>query len=95
MMVVPGYGGSCVPKDTLALAEIGKQYGSPITLIEQTVKANDYQKKLAAKKVEDALGDLTGKQLAIVGLSFNPTQMICAIYQPTSHYDPKRPSPKR
>lgn len=68
----PGFGGSCFPKDTRALVEIGKQYGSPVTLIEQTVIANEKQKLLAAKKVEDAMGDLTGKQLAILGLSFKP-----------------------
>ena len=68
----PGYGGSCFPKDTLALAEIGKQYGSRVTLIEKTIEANEYQKKLAAQKIEDTLGDLTGKKLAILGLSFKP-----------------------
>lgn len=68
----PGYGGSCFPKDTRALAEIGKQYGSPVTLIEQTVIANENQKLFAAKKVEDAMGNLTGKQLAVLGLSFKP-----------------------
>lgn len=68
----PGYGGSCFPKDTRALAEIGKQYGSPVTLIEQTVIANENQKLFAAKKVEDVMGDLQGKQLAVLGLSFKP-----------------------
>lgn len=68
----PGYGGSCFPKDTVALAEIGKQYGSPVTLIEQTIKANESQKRLAAQKIENELGDLIGKQLAILGLSFKP-----------------------
>ncbi len=68
----PGYGGSCFPKDTLALAEIGKQYESPVTLVEQTVKANEYQKKLMANKIEDGLGDLKDKQLAILGLAFKP-----------------------
>jgi UDPglucose 6-dehydrogenase len=68
----PGYGGSCFPKDTLALAEIGKQYGSPVTLIEQTVKTNEYQKKLMAQKIEDELGNLEDKKLAILGLSFKP-----------------------
>ena len=46
----PGYGGSCFQKDILALTEIGKEHGAPVTLIEQTVKANDYQKKLMAFK---------------------------------------------
>lgn len=68
----PGFGGSCFPKDTRALAEIGKEYGAPVTLIEQTVIANENQKLIAAKKVEDAMGDLSGKQLAILGLAFKP-----------------------
>lgn len=68
----PGFGGSCFPKDTRALAEIGKEYGSPVTLIEQTVIANENQKLIAAKKVEEAIGDLSGKQLAILGLAFKP-----------------------
>ncbi len=67
-----GYGGSCFPKDTLALAETGKQFGSPMTLIEQTVKANEYQKLLMAKKIEAELGNLSGKQIAVLGLSFKP-----------------------
>lgn len=68
----PGYGGSCFPKDTRALAEIGKQYGSPVTLIEQTIMANEYQKQLVADKIAEVMGDLHGKQLAILGLSFKP-----------------------
>ncbi|HZJ56825.1 MAG TPA: UDP-glucose/GDP-mannose dehydrogenase family protein [Clostridia bacterium] len=68
----PGYGGSCFPKDTLALAQIGKEYGAPVTLIEKTVEANELQKKIAAQKVEDVLGDLSGRTLSILGLSFKP-----------------------
>lgn len=68
----PGYGGSCFPKDTLALAQIGKVYEAPVTLIEQTVKANEYQKRLMAQKIENELGGLEGKQLAILGLAFKP-----------------------
>lgn len=68
----PGYGGSCFPKDTMALAKIGKEWGSPVTLIEQTVKANEYQKKLSARKIEKEMGDLSGKKLAILGLAFKP-----------------------
>jgi UDPglucose 6-dehydrogenase len=49
-----------------------KSGGSPITLIEQTVKANEHQKKLMAQKIEDAMGDLQGKQLGILGLAFKP-----------------------
>ncbi|WP_243293127.1 UDP-glucose/GDP-mannose dehydrogenase family protein [Bacillus sp. FJAT-47783] len=68
----PGYGGSCFPKDTSALAEIGKQFDSPMTLIETTVKANERQKIIMAEKIEQELGGLEGKQLAILGLSFKP-----------------------
>jgi UDPglucose 6-dehydrogenase len=68
----PGYGGSCFPKDTLALAQIGRQYGSPITLIEQTVLANERQKQLMVEKITAKLGDLQGKKIAILGLSFKP-----------------------
>jgi UDPglucose 6-dehydrogenase len=68
----PGYGGSCFPKDTEALAEIGKRYGSPLTLVEQTVAANENQKKLMAEKITQALGSLAGKQLAVLGLAFKP-----------------------
>lgn len=68
----PGYGGSCFPKDTLALAEIGKKFDSLMTLIETTVKANENQKVIMAQKIEDELGDLNGKELAILGLAFKP-----------------------
>lgn len=68
----PGYGGSCFPKDTLALAKIGREYGAPITLIEQTVKANEAQKRLMVAKIMEGLGSLAGKQLAFLGLAFKP-----------------------
>ena len=68
----PGYGGSCFPKDTLALAKIGQEYGAPITLIEQTVKANEAQKSLMVAKIMQGLGSLVGKQIAILGLAFKP-----------------------
>jgi UDPglucose 6-dehydrogenase len=68
----PGYGGSCFPKDTLALAQIGQKHGAPISLIEQTVRANENQKVYQAQKIEKALGNLKGKTLAILGLSFKP-----------------------
>jgi len=61
----PGYGGSCFPKDTRALAEIGKASGSRMSLIENTVEANNRQKKLMAEKVKAVLcgsGDAAGSQ---------------------------------
>ena len=68
----PGYGGSCFPKDTLALAEIGRAAGARIELIEQTVKSNETQKKLMAKKIIETMGSVEGKTLAILGLAFKP-----------------------
>jgi len=68
----PGYGGSCFPKDTIALAKIGKQFNSPVTLIEQTILANDYQKKYMAEKIELSMGSVEGKRIAILGLAFKP-----------------------
>jgi UDPglucose 6-dehydrogenase len=68
----PGYGGSCFPKDTMALAEIGKRNRAPITIIEQTILANEHQKRLMAEKIGLAMGSLEGKKLAILGLAFKP-----------------------
>lgn len=66
----PGYGGSCFPKDTRALAQIGKEYGSPISLVETTIKANEQQKLLMVTKVQEAMGSLENKTLAILGVTF-------------------------
>lgn len=66
----PGYGGSCFPKDTHAFAQIGKKYGSPMTLVETTISANERQKNIMVEKIEKEFGDMNGKTLAILGLSF-------------------------
>jgi len=69
----PGYGGSCFPKDTLALVRTAQQYGAPTRLIETTVAVNDTRKKAMAGKVADALdGDLSGKVIGVLGLTFKP-----------------------
>jgi UDPglucose 6-dehydrogenase len=69
----PGYGGSCFPKDTLALTRTATQYGAPIRLIETTVEVNDARKKAMAAKVLDAAGgDLSGKTVGVLGLTFKP-----------------------
>ena len=68
----PGYGGSCFPKDTIALVRTAQQYGAPVRLIETTVEVNDARKKAMAKRVEAAIGDLTGKTIGILGLTFKP-----------------------
>ena len=69
----PGYGGSCFPKDTLALVRTAAQYGAPVRLIETTVEVNDARKKAMAGKVQAAMGgDLKGKTVAVLGLTFKP-----------------------
>lgn len=66
----PGYGGSCFPKDTYAMASLGKDYDVDLPLIKATIASNDLQKKYAAEKVRQAFGQLTGKNLAVLGLAF-------------------------
>jgi UDPglucose 6-dehydrogenase len=69
----PGYGGSCFPKDTLALVRTATDAGSPVRLIETTVEVNDARKKAMAGRVRAALeGDLAGKTVALLGLTFKP-----------------------
>ncbi len=69
----PGYGGSCFPKDTLALVRTAVDAGSPVRLIETTVEVNDARKKAMAGRVATALdGDLAGKTVALLGLTFKP-----------------------
>ncbi|MHB8285175.1 MAG: UDP-glucose dehydrogenase family protein [Caulobacteraceae bacterium] len=69
----PGYGGSCFPKDTLALTRTAEQAGAPIRLVEATVQVNDARKRRMADKVIAALGGQTeGKTVALLGLTFKP-----------------------
>lgn len=69
----PGYGGSCFPKDTLALVRTARDAGAPVSLVETTVKVNDARKKAMADRVVAALdGDVKGKTIAILGLAFKP-----------------------
>ena len=69
----PGYGGSCFPKDTLALVRTARDAGAPVELIETTVKVNDARKKAMAAKVVDVVdGDLAGKTVGVLGLTFKP-----------------------
>ena len=69
----PGYGGSCFPKDTLALVRTAADAGTPIQLVETTVKVNDARKKAMAGKVADALaGELKGKTIGVLGVTFKP-----------------------
>ncbi|BDA84186.1 UDP-glucose 6-dehydrogenase [Aureimonas sp. SA4125] len=69
----PGYGGSCFPKDTLALVKTAQDHGSPVRLIETTVSINDQRKRAMALKVIAACGgSVRGKTIAVLGLSFKP-----------------------
>jgi UDPglucose 6-dehydrogenase len=69
----PGYGGSCFPKDTLALVRTARDAGAPVELIEATVRVNDARKKAMAGKVAKAVaGDLAGKTVGVLGLTFKP-----------------------
>jgi len=70
----PGYGGSCFPKDTLALVKTARDYGSPIKLIETTVEVNDARKKAMSQKITRAVDgqDLAGKTVGVLGLTFKP-----------------------
>ena len=68
----PGYGGSCFPKDTLALVRTATDAGSPVRLIETTVKVNDDRKKAMAQKVATTAEDLKGKTVGVLGLTFKP-----------------------
>ena len=68
----PGYGGSCFPKDTKALADIGRKFKSPLSIVETTIEANERQKLKMINKIEQALGTLKGVTIAILGLAFKP-----------------------
>jgi UDPglucose 6-dehydrogenase len=68
----PGYGGSCFPKDTKALAKIGRDHSEIMHIVETTIEINEQQKLRAAKKIEKALGSVKGKTIAILGLAFKP-----------------------
>ena len=69
----PGYGGSCFPKDTLALARTAADAGSPVRLVETTIDVNERRKAAMAERVVSALGgDVAGKTVAVLGLTFKP-----------------------
>ena len=69
----PGYGGSCFPKDTLAMVKIGQDHDSPLRLVETTVAINDQRKRAMSRKVINACGgDVRGKTIGVLGLTFKP-----------------------
>jgi UDPglucose 6-dehydrogenase len=68
----PGYGGSCLPKDTNALLKMAEDHGVRLGIVDAAVKANEYQREYMISKIRDAIGDLKGKTIAVLGLSFKP-----------------------
>lgn len=69
----PGYGGSCFPKDTLALTRTAAEAGAPLQIVETVVRVNEARKRAMARKVIAAMGgDVQNKQIAVLGLAFKP-----------------------
>jgi len=69
----PGYGGSCLPKDTLALIKTAQDHDAPLRIIETVVSVNDRRKRAMARKLAGPLGgSIRGKTIAVLGLTFKP-----------------------
>lgn len=69
----PGYGGSCFPKDTKALARMGQEHAAPIQIVETVIKVNDEVKRRMIAKIEDLCGGvLRDKVIAVLGVTFKP-----------------------
>jgi UDPglucose 6-dehydrogenase len=69
----PGFGGSCFPKDTVALLKTGQDNDAPLRVVEAVVAVNDARKRAMARKVAQALGgEVRGKTIAVLGLTFKP-----------------------
>src|SRR5450830_1735279 len=69
----PGFGGFCFPKDTLALLKTGQDHAAPLRIVETVAAVNDARKRAMARKVANAAGgDLRGKTVAVLGLTFKP-----------------------
>jgi len=68
----PGYGGSCFPKDTRALSKIAQERGYKFKILDSVIEVNEEQKQRMVNKVKEKAGDLKGKTIGILGLSFKP-----------------------
>ena len=69
----PGYGGSCFPKDTLALVKTAESYDSPVSIVSEVVAYNQARKNAMAARVQTAFsGDVKGRKIAVLGLAFKP-----------------------
>ena len=68
----PGYGGSCFPKDTRALLNIAAENSSELGIVKSAVEANERQKRLMIDKIKNGMGEIRGKTITVLGLSFKP-----------------------
>ncbi|MBV9243029.1 MAG: UDP-glucose/GDP-mannose dehydrogenase family protein [Acidobacteria bacterium] len=68
----PGYGGSCFPKDTRALTTVADQFGVETRIVDAVIDANEHQRQAMIPKIEELVGDLSGKKIGVLGLSFKP-----------------------
>jgi UDPglucose 6-dehydrogenase len=68
----PGFGGSCFPKDTQALASVAREFGCDSMIVDAVIEVNRRQRKAMIPKIEKLLGTLKGKTIAILGLAFKP-----------------------
>jgi UDPglucose 6-dehydrogenase len=68
----PGFGGSCFPKDTRALASVAKQFGRESLIVDAVIEVNRRQREAMLPKIEKLVGGLAGKTIAVLGLAFKP-----------------------
>src|SRR5437660_1871428 len=68
----PGFGGSCFPKDTRALAAIGREFSSPLRIVDAVIEVNEQQRLSMVPKIETLAGGLRDKRIAVLGLAFKP-----------------------
>ena len=68
----PGFGGSCFPKDTRALSVIGREFDSPMRIVDAVIEVNDRQRRRCFPRSRSLVGGVTGKRIAVFGLSFKP-----------------------
>ncbi len=68
----PGYGGSCFPKDTRALTTVADKFGVETLIVDSVIEANERQRLAMLPKIESLVGDLNGKNIGVLGLSFKP-----------------------
>ncbi|MGI8639005.1 MAG: UDP-glucose dehydrogenase family protein [Pyrinomonadaceae bacterium] len=68
----PGFGGSCFPKDTRALSNVARQFGTQSRIVDTVIEVNELQRLAMVPKIERLVGDFKGKQIGVLGLSFKP-----------------------